>query len=549
VNGSAYRPYALLSALALCCVVATAPLYSAFESWGYLARVVVVVGIIFGTFAFGWRRQRAAEATAVAALLAGAATVALGGTAARQGLASGWPELLSVPIPAPTSGVFLAVPLAMGAIAALGALGSLVATKSVGVALIAPTVQFVAAYALSVGGVVPNGAALGYTGCVVAALAVAHAPRTRLLQISGTGVLCLAVVAVMVHAPRRSPAAGIPRALLLFLGALLVVSVIVVGSWHPRADVRRRRERAELRDLTTAELVARSEEHLGVMAAAAGTPSADVVVPAVGENIVVPAIDHAPPATDTDSLEHIVDLRRTARLADRRVFIANDADRMETVGVILYDAATLDADAHGRASEARALAADDDHLVGIRQVGTAGGNALVLVTEALPNQSLGQQIRSDRFEGDPAGAIALGNECCIALAAFHRAGHVHGDVQPDNIWITEQGHVLLGPIALSRSGAIGANPFAAPEARDGSTLDSRADVYSIARVIGAVATGRVPRNAAFPTPESVLGPLAHVRALQRALDPDPERRPPSATALWEELQSLTFEESDYPARP
>jgi len=153
-----------------------------------------------------------------------------------------------------------------------------------------------------------------------------------------------------------------------------------------------------------------------------------------------------------------------------------------------------------------------------------------------------------------------------ALHAAHAAGVVHRDVKPQNVMLdAEDRPVLLdfglahagddATLELTRSGELfGSIAYLAPERlRHGAAGDARGDVYSLGAVLYECLT--LERPHAATTTEALLreislgawrDPLRFNRALPRdlvlvlhaAMDPDPERRYPSALAFAEDLRRL-----------
>jgi len=90
---------------------------------------------------------------------------------------------------------------------------------------------------------------------------------------------------------------------------------------------------------------------------------------------------------------------------------------------------------------------------------------------------------------------------------LYRRGAVHGDVKPENIWVTRSGATVLMDLNLARALSeepLGGTPgYTAPEVFDGQ-LDSRADVFSTGCVLYYALCGQPPfrsnDEACFSTP-------------------------------------------------
>jgi eukaryotic-like serine/threonine-protein kinase len=167
-------------------------------------------------------------------------------------------------------------------------------------------------------------------------------------------------------------------------------------------------------------------------------------------------------------------------------------------------------------------------------------------------------------------------EACDGLAEAHRAGVIHRDVKPSNLFLAEvdEGRAPVikildfglaralrtetdagGDSTLTRSDAVIGSPrYLAPEVvRDADSAGPRSDVWSIGVVLYELCTGRPPFLA--PTTAGVLArivaedppplgqllpnaPRELVRIVETALEKDPARRQASADALASELRTL-----------
>lgn len=147
---------------------------------------------------------------------------------------------------------------------------------------------------------------------------------------------------------------------------------------------------------------------------------------------------------------------------------------------------------------------------------------------------------------------------CLDAMAAARPALVHGDVTPGNIMIRRSGGVFesavlidFGVAVLAEVAARGAGrriagtvPYLAPEVLEHGRQTAAGDVFGL----GCVAYEMIRGHRAFPPreipaaararrrrpPPAGRGPAVD-RALRRALDPDPARRPVRAGLFAEEL--------------
>lgn len=168
--------------------------------------------------------------------------------------------------------------------------------------------------------------------------------------------------------------------------------------------------------------------------------------------------------------------------------------------------------------------------------------AMELVDGVPLAEAVAQLPRADRI------ALLIG--LAGALAAAHEAAVVHGDVKPDNVLVTAEGPKLLdfGIASLRRHEvARGATlAYAAPEQLCGLQLLPASDVYALGVTAWEVLTGTplfdgtstideaiAARDAGLPRRSGLPRDLDAV--LRRSLEPDPQRRYPSARQLRDDL--------------
>ena len=215
------------------------------------------------------------------------------------------------------------------------------------------------------------------------------------------------------------------------------------------------------------------------------------------------------------------------------------------------------------------------HIVPLIDSGEAAG-LLYYVQPHVPGGSLRERLLEDR-RLSVKDALRIAQEVGAGLDFAHRKGFVHRDVKPENILFAD-GHAVLADFGVARaccdaeesddSGqvtevgiAVGTPEYMSPEQASGDAdLGTASDIYSLACVVYEMLTGEPPFSGAAPrtimakqvmeTPRPIRGmrpevPVAVERALDRALEKDPEQR---FTSTAEFVSALVAAESSLAAR-
>ncbi|MGW1162226.1 serine/threonine-protein kinase [Streptomyces sp. NPDC002519] len=258
------------------------------------------------------------------------------------------------------------------------------------------------------------------------------------------------------------------------------------------------------------------------------------------------------------SLERIDRYRLERRLgggAFGTVWLAHDDDLDALVAVkVLAENWAHRLDVRERfLSEARLLRrAGSSRVVQVYDIGELPDGRPYFVMEYADGGTL-----ADRLTDGPlpvAEALRLTASAARAAAALHNAGIVHRDIKPSNILLRTapdgSTRLLLADLGLAKSlaqasgltMAAGSAGYAPPEQTEpGMGIDARADVYSLGALGYHLTTGTVPAPPGRVQPPDRLRPDLPPearRALLRAMEPDRERRWPTAEAFADALDRL-----------
>ncbi|WP_043670181.1 serine/threonine-protein kinase [Streptomyces xylophagus] len=207
-------------------------------------------------------------------------------------------------------------------------------------------------------------------------------------------------------------------------------------------------------------------------------------------------------------------------------------------------------------SEARLLRrADSNRVVQVYDIGELPDGRPYFVMEYADAGTLADLLTAGPLP--VSEALRLTALAARGAAALHKAGIVHRDIKPTNVLLRTAPdgsyRVLLADLGLAKSLAQGSGltlaagsaGYQPPEqAQPGFGIDERADVYSLGAVGYELLTGTVPGAPGQVVRPDRLRPDVSPdvqRALLRALEPDRERRWPTAHAFAEELERLAAE--------
>lgn len=200
--------------------------------------------------------------------------------------------------------------------------------------------------------------------------------------------------------------------------------------------------------------------------------------------------------------------------------------------------------------EGRVLARlNHPHIVAVHDFGESGGFCY-LTMEYVDGVNLRQAMRAGRFT--PEQALNIIPTLCDALQFAHSQGVLHRDIKPENILLDSKGRVKIADfgiakildekggdaLLLTQSGAkLGTAPYMAPEQIEKpSSVDHRADIYSLGVVFYEMLTGELPLGR-FAAPSELAGVGGNIDEIVfRALEKERTRRQQSVSEFKTQVE-------------
>jgi len=241
------------------------------------------------------------------------------------------------------------------------------------------------------------------------------------------------------------------------------------------------------------------------------------------------------------------------------VYLAHEVhlDRLVAIKLLPPERATEPGLREKFLREAR-LAAKLSHpnIIPIHSVAESG-EFVYFVMAFVDGETLADRVRTRGPFTGTEGARVL-REVAWALSHAHAQGLVHRDIKPENILLEAgTGRALVADFGiaavtadLTTSGVAGTPEFMSPEQATGAGVDARSDIYSLGATAFYAFSGRVPfegrtateiiaRHATETAPalasSGATVPRRIAALIDRCLAKDPERRPPDADAVAEQL--------------
>lgn len=215
--------------------------------------------------------------------------------------------------------------------------------------------------------------------------------------------------------------------------------------------------------------------------------------------------------------------------------------------------------------EARAIArVEDEHVVSVVDFGETRDGTPYIVMELLRGQDLRELLAHAAPLPIPR-AVSLIRGACYGVAAVHRAGLVHRDLKPGNLFVAKRASgedwckVLDFGVAKTdttsstlNGGLVGTVKYMAPEQlEDGAAVGPAVDVYALGAILYECLSGDSPHSGGTvqelmfkimnEAPKRLSERCPHVPAglslvVARALEKEPNKRFPSVDDFATQLE-------------
>ncbi len=200
------------------------------------------------------------------------------------------------------------------------------------------------------------------------------------------------------------------------------------------------------------------------------------------------------------------------------------------------------------------------HIVTIHDVGVDAEGRFFIVQDLLEGEELSHMLRRE-VRIAPRRAVDFAAQACLALDAAHRAGVIHRDIKPNNLFVVRGpdggDHLVVldfgiakvigaGAETTEEGAVIGTVLYMSPEQAHGSgSIDARTDIYSLGVTLYELVTGELPfrgksigaivvsvlSDAAPRLSRSISVSAALDEVVARCREKDPARRFASAADL------------------
>lgn len=158
-----------------------------------------------------------------------------------------------------------------------------------------------------------------------------------------------------------------------------------------------------------------------------------------------------------------------------------------------------------------------------------------------------------QIDFDQSEVLRLGRELCKALMICSRSGMLHGHVNPENIYVMDDGRFVLSDFGLRRCLESAGNllftkpdsTFDAPEVSESKQYTEESDIYSLGKIMRFLLRTAEVREIGNPEDKVDSG---LVETIETAMAEKPEERFQNAATMLANLNSLNIEGKEFARR-
>lgn len=201
--------------------------------------------------------------------------------------------------------------------------------------------------------------------------------------------------------------------------------------------------------------------------------------------------------------------------------------------------------------EARTMAKlNHPNIVSVFDFGTTTEGHLYFVMEFVEGTTLHHLIKTTGLK--PTQCLELIVSVCEALQYAHGEGVVHRDIKPANVLVDTKGRVKVADFGLARMDTpsaeqwgqtmtgmvLGTPDYMAPEQKQGSRVDHRADIYSLGVMLYEMLCGQIPQGIFAPPSQRVTVDERVDQVVIRAMQQEPDRRYANTAEMKTEVENI-----------
>jgi tetratricopeptide (TPR) repeat protein len=250
----------------------------------------------------------------------------------------------------------------------------------------------------------------------------------------------------------------------------------------------------------------------------------------------------------------------------KKVYLAHDTVLDRDVAFALIKTEKLDNEARTRIKrEAQAMGRLGDHpnIITVFDLGEHEGQPYMVLPLLSGGDVEGLIEKAPEHRLSIEQTIAIAKSLCLGLEYAHSKRIVHRDLKPGNVWLSADGTVKIGDFGLALAMdlprltqpgmMVGTLHYMPPEQAMGGEVTAKADLYSLGAMLYEMVTGRPPFVGDDPV--TVIGqhintppvsptwhradlPPALEALILQLLEKDPQRRPASASDVYQALESI-----------